>query len=96
VSVHRRAGAGDYDVVLVFCADSTRLQRRVPALTSVLAPGGGLWICWPKRASGAITDLSDQVVRAFGLARGLVDVKVAAIDATWSGLRFVRRRESGV
>jgi hypothetical protein len=48
-------------------------------------------VCWPKKASGVITDVSENPVRDHGLACGLVDVKVAAIDATWSGLKFVRR-----
>ena len=53
---------------------------------------GGLWIAWPKRTSGVATDLSENPVREIGLANGLVDNKVAAIDETWSGLRFVYRR----
>src|SRR5712692_8180061 len=56
-----------------------------------LAPAGVLWVSWPKRASGVATDLTDDVVRTIGLAHGLVDVKVAAVDAVWSGLKFVRR-----
>jgi hypothetical protein len=58
---------------------------------NALAPAGGLWIGWPKRASGVATDLSDDVVRGLGLASGLVDNKVCAIDETYSGLRFVYR-----
>jgi hypothetical protein len=54
-------------------------------------PAGRLWIAWPKKASGVVTDLSDGVVREAGLAAGVVDTKVCAIDATWSGLMFVRR-----
>jgi hypothetical protein len=50
-----------------------------------------LWVAWPKKASGVATDLSDSVVRTVGLDLGLVDVKVCAIDETWSGLKFVRR-----
>ena len=50
-----------------------------------------IWVCWPKRASGVQTDLTENVVRDYGLAHGQVDVKVAAIDATWSGLKFVTR-----
>jgi hypothetical protein len=56
-----------------------------------MAPAGGLWIAWPKRASGVATDLSDHVVRELGLAAGLVDNKVCAVDETYSGLRFVYR-----
>jgi hypothetical protein len=52
----------------------------------------GLWICWPKKASGIASDLSESVVRTTGLAHGLVDYKICAVDATWSGLRFARRR----
>ena len=50
-----------------------------------------VWVCWPKKASKVPTDLDDGVVRELGLAAGLVDVKVAAVDETWSGLKFVRR-----
>jgi hypothetical protein len=56
-------------------------------------PAGGLWIAWPKKASGMATDLTDNVIREAALPRGLVDHKVCAIDATWSGLRLVWRRE---
>jgi hypothetical protein len=57
------------------------------------ARAGGLWIAWPKKASGVATDLTEDVVRRDGLAAGLVDHKVCAIDATWSGLRFALRKE---
>ena len=50
-----------------------------------------VWVCWPKKASKVPTDLDENVVRDFGLASGVVDVKVAAVDATWSGLKLVRR-----
>lgn len=56
-----------------------------------LAPLGMVWIAWPKKSSGPRTDLNDDVVRRLGLATGLVDVKVCALDATWSALKFVRR-----
>jgi hypothetical protein len=56
-----------------------------------LAPAGGLWAAWPKKSSGVATDLDENVVREIGLAAGLVDNKVCAIDETWSGLRFVIR-----
>ena len=63
------------------------LERGIANLAPAAA-GGGLWILWPKKASGVATDLSENVVRETGLAAGLVDFKVAAIDAIWSGLRF--------
>ena len=69
--------------------------RRWPADSTALAraifPDGGLWIAWPKRASGLETDLTEDVVRDLALERGLVDNKVCAIDDTWSGLRLVYR-----
>jgi hypothetical protein len=91
VSVHSRRGTGRYDVILLFCTDARALHSRFSPLIDALATAGALWACWPKRASGVPTDLSDNAVREFGLSTGLVDVKVAAIDPTWSGLMFVRR-----
>ena len=91
VAAHRRAGQRPYDVVLLFATDADRLHRRWPALVAHLATAGRLWVCWPKKSSGVPSDLSEDVVREHGLAQGLVDVKVCAIDATWSGLAFVRR-----
>jgi hypothetical protein len=91
VTVHRRAGRGPYDVVLCFCPDTARLVARWPVLHERTTPAGGLWIAWPKRASGVPTDLDENVVRGHALAHGRVDVKVAAIDETWSGLKNVVR-----
>lgn len=88
----RRRGSGPFDAVLLFCPDAATLHRRFAALVTDIRTAGAIWACWPKRASGVATDLSEQVVREHGLATGLVDVKIAAIDDTWSGLRFVRRR----
>lgn len=79
------------DVVLVFAADVASLREGLAAWRVRLSPAGGLWLCWPKKASGVATDLSDAVVREMGLAAGLVDNKVCSIDATWSALRFVVR-----
>jgi hypothetical protein len=90
VTVRRRL-QGRFDVVVAFFVRGPALERRLPALTAALAPAGGLWLAWPKRSSGVETDLGDGAVRALGLAAGLVDNKVCAIDATWSGLRFVYR-----
>jgi hypothetical protein len=89
--VHRRAAAGAYDVILAFCPDKAALVRRFDRLRPLLDPAGGLWIAWPKKASGMRTDLTDGDVREYGLGAGLVDNKVCAVDATWSGLRFVVR-----
>ncbi len=92
--IHRRAGrdaARPYDVIVVFAAERARLDDRWPVQVARLATAGRLWVAWPKRSSGRQTDLGDDAVREFGLAQGLVDVKVCAIDETWSGLAFVRR-----
>jgi hypothetical protein len=90
VTVRRRV-QGVFDVILVFVRARSELQRRLPALKTTLAQDGGLWLAWPKRSSGVATDLGDGPVRELGLAAGLVDNKVCAIDETWSGLRFVYR-----
>jgi hypothetical protein len=92
VTVHRRRGRGTYDVVLAFCHDARELDARFAPTITAITVAGGLWVCWPKRASGVPTDLTDNVVREHGLATGLVDVKVAAINEIWSGLKFVRRK----
>jgi hypothetical protein len=91
VDVHRRAGRSPYDVVLAFAPDLRALQARFGTARERLTTAGGLWVAWPKRSSGLATDLDENVVRDFGLATGLVDNKVCAIDPTWSGLRFVVR-----
>jgi hypothetical protein len=90
VAVRRRLH-GQLEVIVAFYLQRSALERRLPALAEALAPAGGLWIAWPKRASGVATDVSETVVRELGLAAGLVDNKVCAIDAVWSGLRLVYR-----
>jgi hypothetical protein len=87
----RRATAAPYDVIIAFCPDRRALDRHAASLPDRLTVAGGLWLLWPKRSSGVATDVGEADVRATGLATGLVDVKIAAIDETWSGLRFVRR-----
>ena len=88
---HRRAGRETYDVVLLFCADIATLERHFATAAGLHSTAGMIWVCWPKKASGVTTDLTENHVREFGLANGQVDVKIAAIDATWSGLKFVTR-----
>jgi hypothetical protein len=80
-----------FDVIVCFARSSKELARDLPALPARLEPAGGLWIAWPKKSSRLATDLTEAEVRARGLATGLVDNKVCAIDDTWSGLRFVVR-----
>jgi hypothetical protein len=81
------------DVIVLFFTAAAEVKKQVPRLKKRLAPGGGLWIAWPKKASGVETDVTFEVVQPTGLATGLVDNKVCAIDATWTGLRFVYRKK---
>jgi hypothetical protein len=90
VRVVRRA-QGEADVIVSFHTARGDLERRLPRLRALMRPACGLWIAWPKRASGVATDVTEDVVRELGLANRLVDNKVAALDATWSGLRLVIR-----
>jgi hypothetical protein len=92
VRLVRRAGPGPYDVILCFCPDLARLVRRWAVLHPLTTTAGSLWIAWPKRAAGIPTDLDENVVRDHALANGRVDVKVCAVDETWSGLKHVIRK----
>jgi hypothetical protein len=91
VDVRRRLGGRPFDVIVAFFDRRAELERRLARLAGALDPAGGLWLAWPKRASRVPTDLTDNVVRNLGLAAGLVDNKVCAIDEVWSGLRLVYR-----
>lgn len=82
------------DAAIVFARSRHDLERRLPALRAKLHPDGMIWVAWPKRASGVQTDVTEDVVRDLALAGDLVDVKVCAIDQTWSGLKLVVRREA--
>ena len=85
--------APDLDLAVLFVTERRELERRLPGLHAKLASNGMVWVAWPKRASRVPTDMTEDVVREVALPRGLVDVKVCAIDATWSGLKLVIRRE---
>jgi hypothetical protein len=87
----RRQARGPLDVIVFFTTRRAELARRFPTLGRALAPAGGLWIAWPKKSSGVATDLVFLDVQEVGLAAGLVDNKVCAIDEVWSGVRFVIR-----
>lgn len=80
------------DVIVFFSTVAADVTKQVPRLKKRLAPGGGLWVAWPKKTSGVETDVTFEVVQPAGLATGLVDNKVCAIDTTWTGLRFVYRK----
>ncbi len=88
VTLLKRAGSR-LNVIVYFTKDRAGLERRFGAVAKGLVANGGLWVAWPKKASGVATDLTEDVVRATGLAHGLVDNKVCAINDVWSGLRFV-------
>jgi len=81
------------DVVVGFFTARSKLNSAWPRLTKAAAPNGGIWIAWPKRSSGVVTDISENTLRDDILPSGWVDNKVCAIDDTWSGLRFVLRKE---
>jgi hypothetical protein len=83
--------AGKANVVVFFTDQLASLESDFSALASTMESDGMLWIAWPKRASGVPTDITEDVVRRVALERGLVDVKVCAIDDTWSGLKLVIR-----
>ncbi len=82
----------DYDFIHLFVRERDGLGARMKSLRGRIARDGMVWVSWPKKASGVETDVSGGVVRDAGLAAGLVDVKVCAVDETWSGLKFVIRR----
>jgi hypothetical protein len=82
---------GELDFAMLFVRSQSELKKGFPRLRDRLVSNGMLWVSWPKKASDVETDLSEGIVRSIGLAAGLVDVKVCAVDHTWSGLKFVRR-----
>jgi hypothetical protein len=82
---------GELDVAVLFATRQDELTRAFAPLVRRLAPAGGLWVAWPKKASGVETDLTFDEVQKTGLDAGLVDNKSCAIDDTWQALRFVIR-----
>ena len=94
VTVQRNlAGKALLDVFVVFVTRRADLVARIAACRPRMQPAAGLWIAWPKRASGVATEVTEDTVREVALPTGLVDNKVCAIDDTWSGLRLVIRKE---
>jgi hypothetical protein len=84
----------DSNFVHVFADNRAELETRLPALREKIADNGTVWVSWPKKSSGVPTDVSEDVVRAVALPLGFVDVKVCAIDETWSGLKLMVRRSN--
>jgi hypothetical protein len=87
-----KAAKAPLDMVHLFATEAAGLAGKLRSYRDAIAPDGMVWVSWPKKASGVITDLSDVVVRDMALPLGLVDVKVCAVDETWSGLKFVIRK----
>src|SRR5438128_1503981 len=85
------SGAEPLDFAMLFVKSEKDLQKSFPKYAAMLKPNGMLWVSWPKKTSGVQTDLLFTNVQAIGLASGLVDVKVCAVDDVWSGLKFVFR-----
>lgn len=82
---------GRVNVAILFSDRKVQLNKSFSSLAKSLEQNGMIWVSWPKKSSGVKTDLNENIVREIGLANGLVDTKVCAIDETWSGLRFVIR-----
>ena len=89
--LERLTRVAPFDCALAFATTERALSASFAKLAPKLADAGMIWIAWPKKSSGVSTELTEDLVRRAGLAAGVVDVKVCAIDATWSGLKFVRR-----
>jgi hypothetical protein len=86
------AGADEAaDVIVAFFLTSAEIVERLPVLARRVFPAGAVWALWPRRAAGHVSDITDNVVRSSAVELGLVDVKVAAVDEDWSGLRLVWR-----
>jgi len=79
------------DFIQFFTRERAVLENKFATLKNAITQNGSLWISWPKRVAKIKTDLDENIIRDIGLAHGLVDVKVAAVDEVWSGLKFVYR-----
>ena len=88
------AEAQSADVVLTFVRTAAVLESKLESFERVIFPAGSLWIAWPRKAAGHVSDMTENLIRDAALKRGLVDVKVAAIDNDWSGLKLVWRKEN--
>jgi len=86
-------GGGAADVIIAFFRSLGAAREAIPSLAPRIFPAGAIWAAWPRRAGGHQSDITERDIRAIALALGLVDVKVAALDEDWSGLRLVWRRE---
>ena len=85
------SNGGDFDIILLFVRDVKSLEAKLATTISRMSPATALWICWPKKTSPLATDVDENEVRLRGLAAGIVDIKVCAVDEDWSGHKFVFR-----
>jgi Protein of unknown function (DUF3052) len=85
--------SGDTDIIHVFTTKRSELAKRLASLRTKIQPEAAIWVSWPKKASGQPTDITEDTIREVALPIGLVDVKVCAVDETWSGLKLVIRKE---
>jgi hypothetical protein len=86
-----KADSGQLDFAMISIKSQADMKEQFPRFARRLAPAGMLWVSWPKKTSGVLTDLNENDVRRIGLVAGLVDVKVCAVNEVWSGLKFVIR-----
>jgi hypothetical protein len=84
-------GRKPLDFAMIFVKSAADLKKEFPQIAKRLNPAGMLWVSWPKKTSGVATDLTENLIREFGLQAGLVDIKVCAVNEIWSGLKFVIR-----
>ncbi|MCU1410935.1 MAG: hypothetical protein JWR04_1642 [Rhodoglobus sp.] len=94
VGVEQAAPDAPADVIVAFCRSAAEVRHAVEAHEPRIRPAGALWIVWPRKAAGHVSDVTENLLREVALPRGLVDVKVAAVDADWSGVKLVWRREN--
>jgi hypothetical protein len=92
VMISRDGKAGPFGMAHLFVRDRAELTDKAQAALDKLTPGGALWVSWPKRSSALFKDLTEDGVREVVLPTGWVDVKVCAVDADWSGLKFLKRK----
>ena len=89
LKIKRSIAHGDFDFIQFFATSLTELANSIDTLKRAMKQTGMLWISWPKKSSGIVTDLNENIIRNFVLEHGLVDIKVCAVDEVWSGLKFV-------
>jgi len=93
VHVSHRRGSSPSEVVVAFFQEAASLEQGIGELSGSITVDGALWIAWPRKAAGHVSDITDNIVRNTVLPLGLVDIKVAAVDEDWSALKFVWRKE---